>query len=121
MLRRSLEEQAEQSSENGVASWIQQNTGQFTAYVSGALLAMLITYCFLRELIFHKTGFDCCPGMKTGRSREQQLQMAEDARIALELQQTLEREDRRLAVEGKRKERREKYEKFLVPYTMVSS
>lgn len=120
MLRRSLEDRMEQS-ENDLSSWIHNHTGQFTAYVAGALCAILIVYCFVRELVFHKWGYDCCPGMKRGRSREDQLQMAADARMALELQQSLQEEDRRLAVEGKRMERRQKYEKFLVPYTMVSS
>ena len=92
----------------------------FVAYVVVGVFVILVSTYVIREVCYRRYGIDVCPGAAGNlHGARQRRQVMQDARVALEVQEEIEQENRRNACAQRRKERRAKYELFLKPYTMV--
>lgn len=106
-----------------LSSFIRRRYGTFVGIVISAVIVLVVFYCVVREYCQRRWGRSCCEGSLDYRrriSQERRQQQLEDERMATQLQQELQDEDKELALQRIRKERRAKYEEFLKPYTMVS-
>lgn len=99
---------------------------QFTEGVFGvaffmiiAIVTALIILIFVREFYVRKYQIDICPCLELCPKRNRQERR--DRRLAENLQRQLDLEQQDPNVlEGNRKDRREWYESYITPYTMVS-
>lgn len=89
------------------------------------LVAVLFLLLLIREFYVRRYGVDFCPVFHlfpsiNNNSSSRQSQVDQDRAYAQEVQRQLDLENHEAELEQKRKERREWYESFIVPYTMVS-
>jgi hypothetical protein len=129
--RRFLEEVAASNTtavkeQSDFGDFLQNHSFAFFGYVLGGLIGLILSYCVIRECLYHKYGYDCCSGAIAGNitsrsrmSRSSHNQYLDDQRLAIDLQIEMAEESRQEVMAMKRKVRRRKYEKFLMPYTMV--
>jgi hypothetical protein len=117
----------EQGETNPFSDYLKHHSGEFIGFIVGGMIALILTYCICREYINTKWGHGCCYGPQEAARhratmlRELRLQTMADARVVAELQRELDNEREQQLSENRKQERREKYERFLKPYTMVSS
>jgi len=104
----------------GFFDFLGQSYGTFVGSVISGVLVVLIITCVVREVCYRRFGVDVCPGAAGSLTRaRRQRQVMQDQRLAMEVQQGLEREHQQETSNRRRAERRAKYEVFLKPYTMV--
>ena len=93
--------------------------GLFLFCVVGTTSIVLFLLCVLREYSLRKYGGGGGSCGRRGPATEQDAQIQRDQEMAEELQRQLNEEGREEERIAKRKERREWYEYFMKPYTMV--
>ncbi|CAJ1951406.1 unnamed protein product [Cylindrotheca closterium] len=81
------------------------------------LVAVIVVILCIREYYVRRYGVDFCPVFHLFRSH--QAQVDRDRVYAEEVQRQLDSENQEADLEARRKERREWYEAYLVPYTMT--
>lgn len=94
------------------------------SFVSTIVAAIILLMC-LREFYVRRYGVDFCPAFQmfhfTGSNhRPGQSQVDRDRAYAQEVQRQLDLENHEAELEAKRKDRKEWYEAYVVPFTMVS-
>jgi len=87
------------------------------SFVSTLVAAMFLILC-IREYYVRRYGVDFCPVFHLFPSRQEQ-QVDGDRAYAEELQRQLDAENHEAELEARRKDRREWYEAYVVPYTMT--
>lgn len=111
---------SETSSEPLALTTSHQNNRGFEfslSFVVSIVAAVFLCLCF-REYYRKKYQVDFCPVLVIKPRRE--TQEDGDRAYAQELQRQLDLENSQVELEAKRKDRREWYESYIVPYTMVS-
>ena len=89
------------------------------SFVSSIVAVVFVILC-LREFYVRRYGVDFCPVVQLcSRRNGSQTQEDRDRAYAQEVQRQLDLENHEAELEAKRKDRREWYEAFVIPYTMV--
>lgn len=86
-------------------------------FVSSLVAAVFLILC-VREFYVRRYGVDFCPVFHLFPGRRAQIER--DEAYAAEVQRQLNVENHEADLEARRKDRKEWYEAFVVPYTMVS-